>query len=101
MQTVKSKDGQILTENNDVNNRWKENYRELNNCKNPTNEEMAATIPQLDAKHGGRATILREEVAKVIKVMAEGKAPGFDCVTGEELKASCEAGIDILHKLCK
>ena len=32
--------------------------------------------------------------------MTEEKAPGFDCITGEELKAAGERGIDILHKLC-
>ena len=31
------------------------------------------------------------------KKMADGKAPCFDCVTGEELKASGKARIDILH----
>ena len=45
----------------------------------------------------GKIHYLREEVARVIKVMAEGKAPGFDCITGEELKASGKARIDILH----
>ena len=60
---------------------------------------MAATIPHMPGMDE-EPPILREEVAKAIKEMAEGKAPGYDCVTGEELKASGEAGIDILHKLC-
>ena len=99
MQTVKSKDGTVLTENNDVKNRWKENYHELYNIQNPVNETMADTIPHMPGMDE-EPPILREEVAKAIKEMAEGKAPGYDCVTGEELKASGEAGIDILHKLC-
>ena len=67
------------------------------------NEEMAETmIPQMSnmEEEPPIMTIMKEEVARAIKVMAEGKAPGFDCVTGEELKATGEAGIDILHKLC-
>ncbi len=44
--------------------------------------------------------IMREEIAGAIKAMAEGKPPAYDCVSGEELKASDEAGIDVLHKLC-
>ena len=83
MQTVKRKDGKILTENNGVKNRWKENYQELYNNKNLANEEMAETIPQMLSMEE-EPPIMREEV--VIKVMAEGKAPDFDCVTGEELK---------------
>ncbi len=32
--------------------------------------------------------------------MAEGKAPGYDCVSSEELKASGEIRIGVLHKRC-
>ncbi len=31
--------------------------------------------------------------------MSDGKAPGYVSITAEELKASGESGIDILHKL--
>ena len=44
--------------------------------------------------------ILREEVASAVKKLTDEKATGFDCITGEELKAAGETGIDILHKLC-
>ena len=95
---MKSKDGQILTKNDDVKNRWKENYQELYNNKNPTNEEMAETIPQMPSME--EEPPIMKEVARAIKVIDEGKAPGFECVTEEKLKASGEAGINILHKLC-
>ena len=100
MQTVKSKDGKILIENEDVKHRCKENYHELYNNQNPINEQATATIPQMP-NMDEEPPIMREEVANAKrKNVADGKAPGFDCVTGEELKASGEAGIDILHKLC-
>ena len=60
---------------------------------------MAETIPQMPSMEE-EPPIMREEVARAIKVMAEGKAPGFDCVLGDELEAAREVGIDILHKLC-
>ena len=41
MQTVKNKQGTVLTEAEDVKNRWKENYQELYNNQNPVNIEMA------------------------------------------------------------
>ena len=44
--------------------------------------------------------ILREQVASAVKKLTDEKARRFDCITGEELKAAGEAGIDILHKLC-
>ena len=41
-----------------------------------------------------------KEVIGAIKRMSDGKAPGYDSITAEELKASGESGTDILHKLC-
>ena len=98
MQTVKSKDGHILTEMNDVKHRWKENYEELYNHRNPVNEDFVSQLPQMPSMEP-EPQILREEVASAVKKLADEKAPGFDCM-GEELKAAGETGIDILHKLC-
>ena len=98
MQTVKSKDGKVLTELTDVKNRWKENYEDLYNNQNQINQEMADSIPQMPDLTE-EPEILRE-VISAIKKLTEGKAPGYDNVTGEELKASGETGVDILHRLC-
>ena len=99
MQTVKSKDGTVLTELQDVKNRWKENYKELYNSQNPINQEMVDSIPQMpDCEE--EPEILREEITSAIKKLTDGKAPGYDNVAGEELKAAGEAGVDILHRLC-
>ena len=100
MQTVKNKEGQVLTEMEDVKRRWQESYEELYNSKNPINKEVADEIPQMPDMEQ-EPEILREEVISAIKKMTDGKAPGYDTVTAEELKASGESGIDILHKLCK
>ena len=83
----------------DVKKRWQENYEELYNKENSTNQEAVDEIPQMPNMEED-AEILREEVVGAIKKMTEGKAPGYDSVTAEELKASGEYGIDILHKLC-
>ena len=47
MQTVKSKDGHILTEMNNVKHKWKENYEELYNHQNPVSEDFASQLPQM------------------------------------------------------
>ena len=44
--------------------------------------------------------ILKEEVISAVNKLTDGKAPGFDCVTAEEIKATGDAGIEILHRLC-
>ena len=99
MQTVKNKEGAVLTEAEEVKNRWKENYQELYNNQNPVNTEMANNIPQMPTCED-EPDILREEVASAIKKLTDGKAPGYDNVTAEELRASGEAGVEILHRLC-
>ena len=99
MQTVKSKDGHILTEMNDVKHRWKVNYEELYNHRNPVNEDFVSQLPQMPSMEP-EPQILREEVASAVKKLTDEKVPRFDCIMGEELKAPGETGIDILHKLC-
>ena len=98
MQAVKSKDGEILTEMKDVKERWKESFEELYNHQNQTNGE-ATNIPQM-ASLEPVPDILRDEVEFAVRKLAEEKAPGFDSITGEELKATGSTGITILHKLC-
>ena len=98
MQTVKSKDGKILTEGYDVKRRWKENYQELYNNRNPV-DDTANNLPQM-ANQDKEAEILREEVESAVKKLTDGKTPGYDSISGEELKAAGETGISILHKLC-
>ncbi|XP_072028136.1 uncharacterized protein [Amphiura filiformis] len=99
MQTVKSKDGQILTESEEVKDRWKESFQELYNKKNPTDEELTQSVPQMPSCKIEPA-ILREEIESAVKKMSDGKAPGYDNITAEELKAAGSAGIEILHMLC-
>ena len=70
MQTVKSKGGAILTENEDVKHRWKENYHELYNNQNPINEQATATIPQMPSMDE-EPPIIRKEVASAIENMAD------------------------------
>ena len=44
--------------------------------------------------------ILREEVAEAIEHFKDWKAPGYDSITAEELKAAGGPGIDALYHLC-
>ena len=99
MQTVKSKEGEVLTELKDVKNRWKENYEELYNNQNPVNKEMTDGIPQMPS-YEEEPDILRGEVTAAIKKLTDNKAPGYDNTTAEELKATGEIGVDVLHRLC-
>ena len=99
MQTVKSKEGEVLIELQVMKNRWKENYEELYNNHNPANKEMTDGIPQMPS-YEEEPDILRGEVTAAIKKLTDNKAPGYDNTTAEEHKATGEIGVDVLHRLC-
>ena len=98
IQSVKSKDGNILTEEEDVKNRWMESYQELYNTENPFSIDILNTIPKCTNSEE-EPPILREEVAKAVEHFKDGKAPGYDSITAEELKAAGGPGIDALYHL--
>ncbi|XP_072037119.1 uncharacterized protein [Amphiura filiformis] len=89
----------MLTDLEDVKCRWKENYEDLYNKQNPINTEMTDSIPQM-AMDEEEPDILKEEVISAIKKLTDDRAPRYDNVTAEELKATGEIGVEIMHKLC-
>jgi hypothetical protein len=100
MQTVKSKEGEILTELDQVKERWKENFQDLYNKMNLIDEDFANRVPQMP-NTDTEPEIMREEIASAINKLSDGKAPGYDSITAEELKASGEPGVEVIHQLCK
>ena len=66
MQSVKNKAGKILTEQEEVKTRWKENYQELNNEQNPVNEEAARSLPIIVTDET-KPNLLKEDVESAIK----------------------------------
>ena len=64
--TVKSKTGTILTEQSDVKERWKEDYPDLYNEHNPTNEIAANSLP-INSSNDQEPNILNEEIESAIK----------------------------------
>ena len=73
MQTVKSKDGQVLTEIEDAKRRWKESYEELYNNQNPINKDATEGIAQMSNMEE-ELEILKEEVISAIKKMERPQA---------------------------
>ena len=100
MQSVKNKAGKILTEQEEVKTRWKENYQELYNEQNPVSEEAARSLPII-VTDGTEPSLLNEEVESAIKKLSDGKAPGFDTASAEEINAAGEEGTEIFYKICK
>ena len=80
-------------------NRWMESYQELYNTENPFSIDILLTIPKCTHSEE-EPPILREEVAEAIEHFKDGKAPGYDSITVEKLKAVGGPGKDALYLLC-
>ncbi|TWW74493.1 hypothetical protein D4764_14G0004960 [Takifugu flavidus] len=92
---VYSGDGVLLTSTRDVVDRWKEYFEDLLNPTNvPSNEEAGP------GDLGIGSHIFRAEVAKVVKKLLGGKAPGVDEIRPEFLKALDVVGLSWLTRFC-
>jgi len=101
-QVIKDKTGKILTDPNEIKDRWTEHFKELYNPINPTDDSVLLEIPQ---DHGQRMEdctpdLSRDELSNAILRLKTGKAPGIDKISAEEIVASGEEGMQALFSLC-
>ena len=89
---IKDKDGNILFEANQINDRWKEYIKDLYDDENRKDDIM------IENQEG--PPILISEVKYAMRNMKNRKAPGRDEITIEHLKALNDNGIKILTDLC-
>ena len=86
-QAVLSRGGELLTQTEDIVGRWKEHFEELLNPANTSSGEEA------ESEASGEAPpISLAEVAKVVKQLFNGKAPGVDEIRPEMLKHAKGSG---------
>ena len=100
MKSIKDKDGNVLTEEEKIKDRWEENYADLYNMPGPSDTSIIQAIPSTQTEDT-EPDILKEEVATALTHLKEGKAAGFDGISAEEMKATGEIGSDVIHKLCR
>ena len=89
-QVIKDEQGEILSATEEVKERWIRHYKTL---LTGNNEDVDMNLfPELAASNRGpdTANVMRCEVAKHIKSLPDGKAPGIDGLPGELLKAGGE-----------
>ena len=89
---IKDKNGNILFEKENIEERWCEYIKELYDDKDRPDQ-----VP-VDNVEG--PPILTSEVIYAMKRMKSGKAPGIDDIRIEHLKALDDVGIKILTDLC-
>ena len=88
---VRSSKGNLLTKEEEVQQRWKEHFVELLNRPNPEREaEVISDMEVIEEIPSGPITKA---------IMKAGKAPGVDCLTVELLKADITTTVDVLHDL--
>ena len=91
---VKDANGTVLKREEDILKRWKEYFEQL---LNEENERLIREDGQVNM--GMVMGFSREEVARALKKMKNGKAAGPDMIPSEVWKALGEEGVDILYDL--
>jgi len=81
--TIKDRDGTILTDEKLIKERWKSYFEELLNVvENPRDP-----LEQVEAVEGPEDEISRTAIEKAVKQMRNNKAPGPSGITAEMIKA--------------
>ena len=94
-QSINNKDGETLTETEDVLDRWTQYGRELFESS-----EDNSDLPDLTFYVEHEPEPLLDEIKAGIKQLKTGKSPGLDNVPAELLKHSGEGAIMAIHYLC-
>ena len=94
---VRNNEGNLLTKEEGVQQRWKEHFVELLNRPNPELEaEVISDIEVIEEIPSGPIT--KAEIRKAITSMKAGKALAVDCLTVELLRDDITTTVDVLHE---
>jgi hypothetical protein len=104
--SIKNKEGEILTEDQTIMERWKEYFQELlcyGQERNDENEENNTQLENDETELISEETelITAEELTEVIKLLKNGKAPGHDKITTEMMKNMGQEGTKLFAKVCQ
>ena len=91
---IKSKEGDMLTDEKNIKERWQEYFSDLLNVEN-SREPLEEQPPVEDPVQG----ITQEEVKEAMKKMKSGKAPGCSGLTVDLLKSLGDTGVHMMHTL--
>ena len=95
-----SSDGQtLLTEKQQILDRWVEHFDSVLNRPSSINEEAIARLPQVEVNRDLDLPPTLTEVQKAIKQMSSSKAPGSDSLPAEIYKAAGPSTISKLTEL--
>ena len=96
---IKSKSGEVITDQAEQLKRWIEHYLELYATLNTVSSTALKDIPDMPPMEELDATPTLEELSKAIDTLACGKAPGNDGIPPEALKNGKTLLLQPLHEL--
>ena len=96
---LKSKTGEVITDQAKQLERWVEHYLELYATQNVITDAALAAIPDLPVMEEHDTPPTEEELSKAINGLASGKSPGSDSTPAEVLKSEEPALLEPLQIL--
>ena len=96
---LKSKSGEVITDQGKQLERWVEHYLELYATQNVVTDAALDTIPDLPVMVELDEPPTLEELSKTIESLASGKSPGADGISAEILKTGKAVLLEPLHQL--
>ena len=94
LSTVKAEDGKILTESEEIKNRWK-NY-----CESLYASQELVSLRPVVCAPDEEPDVLLSEVENTVRRMKNNKSPCANDIPSELLKCMDDVGIKLLNKLC-
>lgn len=95
---IKDKNGNLLTTDREIIERWKEHFQGMFNPKINVAQQEEEDNKQLE--QGKEEEIDEIEIREAIKMLKNGKAAGHDQITAEMLKSMGSEGLKILKVIC-
>src|SRR5579864_2918116 len=100
--SIKDTDGKLITEPDNIRERWKEYIEQLyDKAGKPEQEEIAVEREAIVPEDCKGPPLLTSEIVEAIKGMKKNKAVGVDDIPAEFLKALGKEGTKELVEMCK
>ena len=96
VRTIKDKDGELLIDQDDIDDRWRQYFEELLNVAEVNQDENEDDDEPIESEVSEEDRITEKEVLDELKKMKNGKSPGLDSLSAELYK---EGGDELLREI--
>ena len=96
---IKNRNGENLSEEHEIMNRWREYYETLLSIRTDVNKKEEQKLETTTTKHNIEEMINEQEVTEALRKIKKGKSGGHDKITPEMLKHMGNTGVKLLVDL--